>query len=78
MLKLPSSVEIYKKKSIQLNLLVLSLKEHKVYQLVNDLYGLKQAHRAWYAKMDDNFKKWDFNEVNQVLLYMCIKKVTIW
>ncbi len=27
-------------------------KEHKVFLLLKDLYGLKQTSRAWYAKID--------------------------
>lgn len=34
--------------------------EHKVYKLIKDLYGLKQALRAWYAKMDENLQRVGF------------------
>ena len=34
--------------------------EHKVCKLIKALNGLKQAPRAWYAKMDDYLKKVGF------------------
>ena len=32
-------------------------KEHKVCKFINDFYGLKQASRAWYAKIDEYLRK---------------------
>ena len=32
-------------------------KEHKVYKLKKDLYGLKKALRAWYARIDGYFQE---------------------
>jgi hypothetical protein len=34
--------------------------EHKVYKLKKALHGLKQAPRAWYAKMGDYLQKVGF------------------
>lgn len=30
--------------------------EHKVYQLRKALYGLKEAHKAWYSKINHRFQ----------------------
>jgi hypothetical protein len=38
----------------------LKRKKHKVCNLSKELYGLRQAPRAWYAKMDDYLRKVGF------------------
>lgn len=38
--------------------------EHKVYQLKKDLYGLKQALRVWFCKMESQFKNEGFQKIN--------------
>lgn len=37
-------------------------KEYMVYQLIKALYGLRQAPRAWYAKLSDFLEKLEFTK----------------
>lgn len=40
---------------------VIKDKEHLVYRLIKALYGLRQAPRAWYAKLSKNLESLGFN-----------------
>ena len=37
-------------------------KEEKVYRLKKAMYGLKQALRAWYSRIDSHFEKMGFTK----------------
>jgi hypothetical protein len=52
MLNLPFCMRICKKKSTWNNLLVMSRMTLVLFVVVRNLYGLRQAPRSWYAKMD--------------------------
>ena len=45
--------------------------EHKVYKLQKSLYGLEQAPRAWYGKIDRYFLNHNFqNSASEPTLYV--------
>jgi hypothetical protein len=47
--------------------------EQKVFKLIKALCGLKQALRAWYAKMDDYLHKVGFQRSeSDDTLYVCL------
>jgi hypothetical protein len=40
-------------------------KEHQVYKLKKALYGLNQAQRTWYARINGYFQKSGFNRIKR-------------
>lgn len=38
-------------------------KEEKIYNFKKTFYGLKQALRAWYARIDEHSRAWDLKRV---------------
>jgi len=51
--------------------LLLEVKKKKVYLLNETLYGLKQASKAWYSRIDEHLLKHDFKKsLSESTLYI--------